>query len=61
MVSILARLGDRLLDRVVPSITAQAAGTAACTQQFCYCSIWTARYRNCCNGVCGGCNLVLDC
>lgn len=61
MITIMERIGDRLLGALVPSIGADAAGTAACVTRFCYCRNRQARYKTCCNGSCGGCNLLLDC
>jgi hypothetical protein len=62
MVRILERLGDRLLAVFVPSITAEAAGTAGCTYPNCgSCSGCQQRYRVCCNGTCGPCGNVEHC
>ncbi|MGX7824646.1 hypothetical protein ACTG9Q_06100 [Actinokineospora sp. 24-640] len=46
---------------VVPTVEAQAAGMGTTAVVFCYCRNRQARYKNCNNGVCGGCNLVYDC
>lgn len=56
MVTLLERLGDRILTAFVPAITADAAGTAACTYPNCgACFNHVQRWRKCCNGVCGSC------
>lgn len=61
MIAIIGRLGDQLLGLLVPSINVDAAGAAACFNRLCYCRNRQARYQTCCNGSCGGCNLLLDC
>lgn len=61
MTAIIRRLGDRLLGMLVPSIGAEAANASACFTRLCYCRNGRARYQTCCNGTCGGCNLLLDC
>jgi len=62
MIAIIERLGDRLLAALVPAISAGAAGMAGCTYPNCGgCSGCRQRYRRCCNGVCGSCQMVESC
>ncbi|MGX7824647.1 hypothetical protein ACTG9Q_06105 [Actinokineospora sp. 24-640] len=62
MISLLERLGERVLDAFVPAITADAAGSAACTYPNCgACLNGIQRYRRCCNGVCGSCQFAEPC
>jgi hypothetical protein len=62
MIKVLERLGDRVLSVFVPAITADAAGTAACTYPNCgACFNGIQRYKRCCNGVCSGCTFAEEC
>ncbi|OKA11479.1 hypothetical protein [Amycolatopsis regifaucium] len=61
MVKLMERLGERVLSVFVP-IVADAATTAACTYPNCGgCLNCIQRYRRCCNGVCGSCQMAESC
>lgn len=62
MITLIERLGDRLLTLFVPEVRADAASTAACTYPNCgSCRGCVQRYRRCCNGVCGSCQMAESC
>lgn len=60
MIQLLEKLGDSLLTKFVPAITADAASRAGCFSLTCGpcqpsfdCTI---RFKTCCDGVCNPCN-----
>lgn len=62
MIGMLGRLGDRVLSVFVPEISADAASMAVCTYPNCgACRNHIQRYRRCCNGVCGSCQMAEYC
>ncbi len=62
MISVIGKLGERVLDVFVPRISADAATTAACTYPNCGpCFNHVQRYRRCCNGVCSSCQFAEPC
>lgn len=60
MIGFVAKLGDRLLERLAPTVTAKADTT---WYEYCYCTAdWRAIYRTCHvvggTSTCGACNTV---
>lgn len=62
MIKVLENLGDRVLSALVPVIRVDAASMAGCTYPNCGgCRNHIQRYRRCCNGVCGSCQMAESC